>query len=906
MISDHLFNDIPTENLDALVTENDLSVLAREIVFKDQEAHIFGLTSQKREEICRGCTSWKKIPKPLIMIKWKMNKATDYATYRNLFTDACKCQQVKVAKKVRELLLKTVSFENEAVKMFREDIIEIYKTKAHPSSDQWPYFNHKCYVSQALYKCKESKVTKPIKLDEIFDGHTQSDSSKKVFIIEGVAGSGKTTLIWHICKQWALGELYKQFSLMIHIPLNSSALEEAKDLADFIPHFDHNMRGTVIAEIIRKKGKGVCFVFDGCDEVPICLWKKIDSIFLRNESGLSQSIFLLTSRPSARWNHIHQEKLLLKGCLTGDIFDKLLQDDKEKRERINRLLELNSNLCTLCDLPINAVILIFIHEKLNDDNMPVTRTDLFCLMLCNFIVRHLQTRTQHEETMIQDLESDLPPDIKHALTELCFLAFNASASSKKKMTYSELKKLGIGKPNENLGLLEITCERTVNGLESYYSFPHLSIQEFLAALYVKWMGNECTGDEDKEALAMKKILDEDPLNPILTFYAGLTKLKNQKILNLLKIKSSKYDRIEMLIHANKISNDTRRWILASLNCIYECQDEGLVKLFNPVDDKLLTEVLISTQPIATALDSSQLNRCLPFQYLTLYPSDCLSIGYYARLKSQNMKENTMLRLNLTDCCINGICIEALAGQMKKKLSFCKTPCISLVLSDPLNTRRAITSIRTLLTGPYNLLESLSLSFDCNNTPAILTSIIEGLDNSSPLSSLKIFNSNINSSHIHYLILLIFVKSHLTGLHIRDGDLREVIPLLSEAVRIRGKINRLGLCNCNVNDKGLDCLAITASEISPFLLDLKCNPLSGPGVVALMSKIGSSSHFDPIYQIHIDESLLDEKIKLFIDHINEKGIYLIVNDYFNYSDVRRYRSLMLWHEQKLDKLSLNKR
>ncbi len=63
------------------------------------------------------------------------------------------------------------------------------------------------------------------------------------------------------------------------------------------------------------------------------------------------------------------------------------------------------------------------------------------------------------------------------------------------MSLYELKKLGISeKPDETLGLLQITRSVTVFGQDTHYSYPHLSIQEFLAALHIQWMK-----DEDGEA-----------------------------------------------------------------------------------------------------------------------------------------------------------------------------------------------------------------------------------------------------------------------------------------------------------------------------------------------------------------------------------------------------------------------
>ena len=651
LILDFLYDNISEERLDEVLSDMDLSIIANKIDLNRKDT-ILGLTGEEKQRACRGYANRKTLQKSEIMKEWK-KKNRDRATYRILIEHACKYRQPTVAKKVRDILLGGIDSESEAIRTFSNHLRECYTRESqHPSHYQWPKIRHQHYIEQVIYRQEQSGHSKDserlgasVKLDEILD------ENQCIVMIEGVSGSGKTTLLWYLCKQWAEGRLLDKFHLLIHISLNDLYIKDAKSLADIIPHSDETLQMAVAQKINGNRGDlNVCLLLDSCDEAPISLRNGFLKKFLK-DLPMNCKI-LLTSRPTAADYltscHIAHNKVYLQGCKSGVIFDTLLQNDPEKRKKINNLLELKPEMCALCDLPINAIILIFIHEMLNGYNVPITRTGLYTLMISNFLVRHMKAPSvQQYRGPIRDIERDLPPEIDRKLRKLCLLAYNAVSSNKNVMTYSELMKEGMEKPDESFGLLQIKESVTVYGPEFIYSFPHLSIQEFLAAIHIKRIGNE-----DEEASAIKRLDDEDPLNPVITFYAGLTKFRNKKVQDLLlqKLKNVQFDFDKVLDHITCKSNDPRRSLLSLLNCIYESQDEALAKLYDP------------TPSLEISLFHSLNSRCLSFPHLALYPSDCLSIGYYVRQVCQ------IINLVLRDCHINEVGVEVLTKELKKGTS----------------------------------------------------------------------------------------------------------------------------------------------------------------------------------------------------------------------------------------------
>ena len=149
LILNHFSCNISSESLDQLIAESDLSILSKEIVLSSET--VLGLTKQEREEACQSCR--KTIQKLQIIKTWKKK-----AEHADLIKDACENQQINVAKKVREILLKGMTFENEAVETYRKHLFECYTENLRPSSShQWPEFHHEFYVDPSPLQTQKNK-----------------------------------------------------------------------------------------------------------------------------------------------------------------------------------------------------------------------------------------------------------------------------------------------------------------------------------------------------------------------------------------------------------------------------------------------------------------------------------------------------------------------------------------------------------------------------------------------------------------------------------------------------------------------------------------------------------------------------------------------------------------------------
>lgn len=76
--------------------------------------------------------------------------------------------------------------------------------------------------------------------------------------------------------------------------------------------------------------------------------------------------------------------------------------------------------------------------------------------------------------------------------------------------------------HDTFGFLQSYQQVTMYGPTNNYKFSHLSLQEFLAAFHITQL------NERDQFSAFQLVYKQNPVSPILIFYAGLTKLVSEK------------------------------------------------------------------------------------------------------------------------------------------------------------------------------------------------------------------------------------------------------------------------------------------------------------------------------------------------------------------------------------------
>ena len=846
-----ILRGVPREKLNSSVTDIHIQELASELKNWEELAGHLSLSEAEEEEIRLDYQGRYGLQKREALRKWKQKLGECGATYRALIVALCCAQQNETAEKVKHFLSKPDKSDASSHVMgtFREYLVDCYTEMPHPSHTQWPFSRMSSYVNLALFEAPEldelphasgmdeqekgkPKPLKEVELEKLF--HVRSHQAKrKVVLIEGPAGCGKTTLSWHACREWAAGRLFQEFSLLIHVSLEDPVVHEAQRLADLIPCDSSEMREAVAKAIVEGHGKGVCFLFDAWDEAPRTL-HHVTSFLYKFITGASTRMLprcsiVITSRPvvaAQLYPNLTTRVTIgeFNSTSVEEFIDISLGHSSDTKQRLLQALHVSPELTSLCSLPINAAIVVHVFQSLNY-KLPSTRTGLFRALVCNLLLRHMHLRTDHDLQKLEVFES-LSDDISQQFKAVCALAFRGIIEDRRLFELSALK---LAHPTSSLGLMQVHQQLTCYGPSPYYSFLHYAVQEFLAAYHI----SQCS--EEEQTKVIREILHSTPLSLVLPFYAGLTELANESARNIL-LEVTKFPLDEVTVICDKsfnTSSDKRMLLLALLNCIYESQNPALCRLVNPPTSSQYMEQFYITEHLSDASIQQGLiekhGSILALAQLKLTPADCLSVGYFI------LNFNNKVEIDLECCLLSEAAVESLMKQLRK-------PCytapghIAIVLSDNPLTDKIVQCIGNTLAQTlalYRLELCGCFHFATSSDITVfLKYIIEGTSRNSTLEFLALSDCCLGPEHGYHLALMIAV-SNIQELALERNNIGSAILLIVKAV-LHNKVEWLFLATCCISDRELHSIGIALQgNASLFCLSIYNNLFSLPSLTEFL-------------------------------------------------------------------------
>ena len=401
------------------------------------------------------------------------------------------------------------------------------------------------------------------------------DGSKpKLVLVEGAPGAGKSTFAWKFCRQWGKRKLLGEYPLLVLLRLREKAMQDASSIADLFYHPKDRIQTDIAQEMKESQGEGLLLVLEGFDEAAPSL-QKDGSLLMNIISGrlLPKATILVTSRPSAT-AVIHRtcasrisQHIEVLGFTKEDINSYIQAAmPQSAHSSFEQYLSLHPHIKAMMYNPLHCAIAVEVYKVRQAASKSDARTitELYKALLIDLLLRYLYAHPEYKDReWTLNSFTDLPSEVFTQLCEISRLAYEGTC--KGQTTFL----LPPGKL-ETLGLLQdVPALYHGRGVESCYSFLHLTVQEFLTAFHL----SRC------DTRVLIQVFREEYRNPrwqtVLRFLAGLTRL------DFLFADRSLWQRLKVVFRIERNSPQSLRSVdsLSVVHWVHESQNSRVLEFF---------------------------------------------------------------------------------------------------------------------------------------------------------------------------------------------------------------------------------------------------------------------------------------------------------------------------------------
>uniref|UniRef100_A0A8C7RK55 Protein NLRC3-like n=1 Tax=Oncorhynchus mykiss TaxID=8022 RepID=A0A8C7RK55_ONCMY len=710
---------------------------------------------------------------------------------------------------------------------------------------------HEMWQLETACRTPTSRDT-AIHCNDLFKPLAGQERSIRTVLTKGIAGIGKTVSVQTFILDWAEGKTNQDVEIIFVLPFRE--LNLVKDLQYSLLRLLHDFHPEL--DIVNAEKLAACkamFILDGLDESRIPLdfqcnkmmsdvtqTSSVDVLLTNLIKGnlLPSALLWITSRPAAT-NQIPSECVDQVTEVRGfndqqkeEYFRKRFRDDEDLANRIISHIKTSRSLHVMCHMPvfcwISATVLEHMSRTDERREMPKTLTETFT----HFVLIHTSPKNQKcpgKDEMDQQelLESD-----KEALLKLGKLAFEHLEKGNLVFYEEDLKECGIDVKEASVysGVCtQVFKEESVLFQRVVYCFVHLSVQEFLSAVYVYHCYTTKNMDELKPFLQATRVPSEEitlhellkstankalesktgHLDLVVRFLHGMSLAANQKLLRgLVTQTESSPESVKKTIRSLKMMQNA------------DMSPERCINLFHCLIEMKTHSV---QQEIEKYTRSEKRSKNLPLTY-------CSALAYMLQISDEVLEAFDLKKYKTSQ---EGrrrllpavrVCRKALLADCQLIEASCEL-LLSALSSNPSNLRELDMSNNDLndsgvkllsagLGNPHCKLETLKLS-GCGVTEEGCAALVSALRS--------------NPNHLREL--------DLSDNHLGDSMVQHVSPGLEDSF---WRLEILSLSGCKLTETSCEVLASALSSSSHLReLDLSNNDLLDSGVKLLFAGRGDS-------------------------------------------------------------------
>ncbi|KAK7877769.1 hypothetical protein WMY93_030583 [Mugilogobius chulae] len=678
----------------------------------------------------------------------------------------------------------------------------------------------------------QMRPTRPIttlRCSDLFIQAPETQKRIRAVLTKGVAGIGKTVLTQKFSLDWAEGRNNQDLRFIFPFTFREINLlrEETISLYGLIGHFFSEMnRG-----ICRFEEFNCLFILDGLDESRLQLdFTKTPSVSDVREKTSIETLLVnlirgtllpsaqiwITTRPAAA-NQIPVSCVDMVTEIRGftdeqkEIYFKNKFTSEEKASKVLSHLKSSQSVHSMCYIPVFSWITAKVMDHIlqtEDSLLPQTLTELYIHFL---VVQAKVSNVKYKSK--SEADPHWTPEGKTTLMILSKLAFEQLEKGNLVFYESDLSDCGIDLTEASVYSGVFTqMFKEERGLyqDKVFSFVHLSVQEFLAALHVHitFMNSGVNLLSEKKSLwsiwfnSKSTLIEfyrtavdtalESPngrLDLFLRFLLGLSLESNQSLLRGLVKPTGSSQINQETVRYLKVKLDSGLSVernLTLLQCLKELKDRSL---FEQV------QTWLSSEKMPTQLSPAQWTALVSVLLSTEEPE--FDLSKYQR------SETALLNL-----------MPVIRKSTKAKLDSCR-------LSD-----KACESLGSVFSSQCSLTE-----LDLSNNPLKDSGVVllcEGLKRPGcALKTLRLNLCGLSARSCEALVSVLDSETNsLTELDLSNNDLQDSgVKSLSSALKSQHcKLETLRLSGCQVTKSGCASLVSTLSSEDSCLknLDLSYN------------------------------------------------------------------------------------